>query len=93
MRAFLLLSATVALAGCNQQPAEPTLAQNEAAARDAAADLKGADRIFGFPTETIGRLNQYGYCLAPYAAAETGFAAKGAAITRSRESARFTRRW
>jgi hypothetical protein len=87
--ALLLLCATVALAGCNQQPAEqPTLAQNEAAAREAAADLKGADRMFGFPTETVGRLNQYGYRLAPYAAAQTGFAAKGAAITLSQSDAK-----
>jgi hypothetical protein len=89
VRAFLLLAATIALAGCNQQPAEqPTLAQNEAAAREAAADLKGWDRVFGFPTETIGRLNQYGYRLAPYAAAQTGFAAKGAAITLSQSDAK-----
>ena len=89
MRAFLLLAATVALVGCNQQPAEqPTLAQNEAAAREAAADLKGWDRVFGFPTETIGRLNQYGYRLAPYAAAQTGFAANGAAITLSQSDAK-----
>ncbi|WP_066657869.1 MULTISPECIES: hypothetical protein [unclassified Sphingomonas] len=89
MRALLLLAATVALAGCNQQPAEqPTLAQNEAAAREAAADLKGWDRVFGFPTETIGRLNQYGYRLAPYSAAQTGFAAKGAAITLSQSDAK-----
>lgn len=89
MRAALLLCATVALAGCNQQPAEqPTLAQNEAAAREAAADLKGADRMFGFPTETIGRLNQYGYRLAPYAAAQSGFAAKGVAITLSQSDAK-----
>lgn len=89
MRALLLLAATIALAGCNQQPAEqPTLAQNEAAAREAAADLKGWDRVFGFPTETIGRLNQYGYRLAPYAAAEAGFAAKGAAITLSQSDAK-----
>ncbi len=89
MRALFLLVATGALAGCNQQPAEqPTLAQNEAAAREAAADLKGWDRVFGFPTETIGRLNQYGYRLAPYAAADTGFAAKGAAITLSQSDAK-----
>lgn len=89
MRAFLLLTATVALAGCNQQPAEqPTLAQNEAAAREAAADLKGADRMFGFPTETIGRLNQYGYRIGSYAAAGDGFAAKGAAITLSQSDAK-----
>ena len=42
----------------------------------------------GFPTETIGRLNQYGYRLAPYAAAQTGFAAKGAAITLSQSDAK-----
>ncbi len=90
MRALpLLLAATIALAGCNQQPAEqPTLAENEAAAREAASDLKGWDRVFGFPTETIGRLNQYGYRLAPYAAAQTGFAAKGAAITLSQSDAK-----
>lgn len=88
MRAFLLLSATVALAGCNQQPAEPTLAQNEAAAREAAADLKGWDRMFGFPTETIGRLNQYGYRIGAYAAAGEGFAAKGADITLSQSDAK-----
>jgi hypothetical protein len=89
MRALPLLLATVALAGCNQQPAEqPTLAQNEAAARDAAADLKGWDRMFGFPTETIGRLNQYGYRVGPYAAAQTGFAAQGAAITLSQSDAK-----
>lgn len=89
MRALLLLAATVTLAGCNQQPAEqPTLAQNEAAAREAAADLKGWDRMFGFPTETIGRLNQYGYRLAPYAPAQTGYAAKGAAITLSQSDAK-----
>ena len=89
MRAFLLLAATVALAGCNQQPAEqPTLAQNEAAAREAAADLKGADRMFGFPTETIGRLNQYGYRIDGYTAADTGFAAKGADITLSQSDAK-----
>jgi len=64
MRALFLLVATAALAGCNQQPAEqPTLAQNEAAAREAAADLK-------------------------YAAAQTGFAAKGAAITLSQSDAK-----
>lgn len=89
MRALFLLVATAALAGCNQQPAEqPTLAQNEAAAREAAADLKGWDRVFGFPTETIGRLNQYGYRLAPYAAAQTGFAAKGSAIMLSQSDAK-----
>lgn len=89
MRAFLLLAATVALAGCNQQPAEqPTLAQNEAAAREAAADLKGWDRVFGFPTETIGRINQYGYRIDGYAAAGTGFAAKGADITLSQSDAK-----
>ena len=89
MRALPLLLATVALAGCNKQPAEqPTLAQNEAAARDAAADLKGADRMFGFPTETIGRLNQYGYRIGNYAAAGDGFAAKGAAITLSQSDAK-----
>lgn len=89
MRAFLLLTATVALAGCNQQPAEqPTLAQNEAAAREAAADLKGADRMFGFPTETIGRLNQYGYRVGTYAEAGDGFAAKGVDITLSQSDAK-----
>ncbi|MFN4096136.1 MAG: hypothetical protein ACK4GG_05165 [Sphingomonas sp.] len=86
--AILLLCATAALAGCNQQPAEPTLAQNEAAAREAAADLKGWDRMFGFPTETIGRLNQYGYRIGSYAAAGDGFAAKGAAITLSQSDAK-----
>ncbi len=76
--ALLLLAATVALAGCNQQPAEqPTLAQNEAAAREAAADLKGWDRMFGFPTETIGRLNQFGYRIGAYVAEDKGFAANG----------------
>lgn len=88
MRAFLLLAATAALAGCNSQPAEPTLAQNEAAAREAAADLKGWDRVFGFPTETIGRLNQYGYRIDGYAAAGEGFAAKGADITLSQSDAK-----
>jgi len=88
MRAFLLLAATAALAGCNQKPAEPTLAQNEAAAREAAADLKGWDRMFGFPTETIGRLNQYGYRIDGYAAAGEGFAAKGADITLSQSDAK-----
>jgi hypothetical protein len=89
MRALPLLLATVALAGCNQQPAEqPTLAQNEAAARDAAADLKGWDRMFGFPTETIGRLNQYGYRVGPYAAVGEGFAAMGADITLSQSDAK-----
>ncbi len=86
--ALLLLCATAALAGCNQQPAEPTLAQNEAAAREAAADLKGWDRMFGFPTETIGRLNQYGYRIGGYAAAGDGFAAKGADITLSQSDAK-----
>ncbi|MFL9841284.1 hypothetical protein ABS767_09940 [Sphingomonas sp. ST-64] len=89
MRALsLLLVASAALAGCNQQPAEPTLAQNEAAAREAAADLKGWDRMFGFPTETIGRLNQYGYRLPAYAAAGEGFAANGADITLSQSDAK-----
>ncbi|MCR5869742.1 MULTISPECIES: hypothetical protein [unclassified Sphingomonas] len=89
MRALFLLAATVALAGCNQQPAEqPTLAQNEAAAREAAADLKGWDRVFGYPTETIGRLNQYGYRIGAYAAAGTGFAAKGTDITLSQSGAK-----
>ena len=89
MRALPLLLATAALAGCNQQPAEqPTLAQNEAAARDAAAELKGADRMFGFPTETIGRLNQYGYRIGTYVAAGEGFAAKGADITLSQSDAK-----
>ncbi|MCA1200046.1 hypothetical protein K9B35_18935 [Sphingomonas sp. R647] len=87
--AILLLCATAALAGCNQQPAEqPTLAQNEAAAREAAADLKGWDRMFGFPTETIGRLNQYGYRIGGYAAAGDGFAAKGVDITLSQSDAK-----
>ncbi len=87
--ALLLLCATATLAGCNQQPAEPTLAQNEATAREAAADLKAWDRMFGFPTETIGRLNQYGYRIGAYAATDKGFATNGADITLSQSDAKW----
>lgn len=88
MRILFVLAATAALAGCNAQPAVPTQAENEAVQREAAAELKGWERMFGFPTETIGRLNQYGYRLGTYAAAGTGFAAKGADITLSQSDAK-----
>jgi hypothetical protein len=84
----LFLAATAALAGCNAQPPEPTLVENEAAAREAAEDLKGFSRVFGFPTETIGRLNQYGYRIGNYAASGAAFAAKGSDITLSQSDAK-----
>lgn len=88
MRTAPLLLAAFALASCNAQPSEPTLAENEAAAREAAADLKGWDRVFGFPAETIGRLNQFGFRLGAFEAAGQGFSAKGADITLSQSDAK-----
>lgn len=87
--ALLILPALAVLAGCNAAPApEPTLAEKEAAERNAAAELKGWDRAFGFPTETIGRLNQFGYRLGAYEAVPGGFAAKGTEITLSQSDAK-----
>lgn len=86
--AALLLTPLALLAGCNAQPAAPTVAEQEAAMRNAAADLKGWDRVFDFPAETIGRLNQFGYRLDNYRKQIDGsFAAKGAAITLSQSDA------
>lgn len=87
-RVALLLTPLALLAGCNAQPAAPTVAEQEAAMRNAAADLKGWDRVFDFPAETIGRLNQFGYRLDNYRKqADGSFAAKGAAITLSQSDA------
>lgn len=87
MRAAPLLLAAIVLAGCNSQPAEPTLAENEAMQRNAAAALKGWDRVFGFPAETVGRLNQFGFRLGAYEAANGGHAAKGSRVTLSQSDA------
>ncbi|MEG3180783.1 hypothetical protein [Sphingomonas sp. LT1P40] len=86
--AFLLLPAIAMLAGCNAQPAAPTIAEQEAALRNEAADLKGWDRVFGVPSETMAKLNQFGFRLGAYEKAATGFAAKGAAITLSQSDAK-----
>ncbi|PKP93048.1 MAG: hypothetical protein CVT77_06910 [Alphaproteobacteria bacterium HGW-Alphaproteobacteria-16] len=85
----LLIAATALLAGCNAQPAaEPSVAEQEAAMRNAAADLQSWDRVFGFPSETVAKLNQYGYRLTGYQAAKTGFDAPGEAITLSQSDAK-----
>ncbi len=86
--AFLLFPAIAMLAGCNAQPAAPTIAEQEAALRNEAADLKGWDRVFNAPSETIARLNQFGYRLGTYQKAAIGFAAKGTEITLSQSDAK-----
>ncbi len=86
--AFFLFPAIAMLAGCNTQPAAPTIAEQEATLRNETADLKGWDRVFNAPAETIARLNQFGYRLGAYEKAATGFAATGTEITLSQSDAR-----
>lgn len=87
-RALFLLPAIAMLAGCNAQPAAPTVAEQEAVLRNETADLTGWNRVFGAPAETIAKLNQFGFRLGTYGKTATGFAAKGEPITLSQSDAK-----
>ncbi|MCH4891802.1 hypothetical protein GO308_01600 [Sphingomonas sp. SFZ2018-12] len=75
----ILLVATV-LGGCNSQPAEPTVREQEAELVNSTADLKQWDRVFGVPSDTVAALNQFGFRLADYGQAGEGAATRGEPI-------------
>lgn len=79
MRAPLSLSlaAAVLLAGCNSEPAGPTIREQEEERTRTAATLQGFDRAFGVPAETIGFANQFGFRAGEYAADGDSYLARG----------------
>lgn len=86
MRAALALFAVVLLAACGERG--PTVLENEAKEAATAATMKGWDRAFGVPRETIGRVNQFGFRAGPYAADGPTFLSKGGPITLSQSDAK-----
>jgi hypothetical protein len=86
MRATLASFALVLLAACGESG--PSTLDNEAREAQIAATLKGWDRVFGAPAETIGRVNQFGYRASAYAADGATFLSKGNAITLSQSDAK-----
>lgn len=79
MRAALALSlfASALVAGCNSQPAEPTVREQEEERARTAATLRGFDRAFGVPAETVSFANQFGFRASPYAADGDSYLARG----------------
>ncbi|UZK68222.1 hypothetical protein OKW76_09055 [Sphingomonas sp. S1-29] len=87
MRSGIVLLCAAVLAGCNSQPPEPTVLENEAQIAATAATMRGWDRVFNVPTETIGRANQFGFRAPAYAADGPTFLSEGAPITLSQSDA------
>jgi hypothetical protein len=86
MRAALASLALVLLAACGESG--PTVLENEAREAQTAETLKGWDRVFGAPAETIGHVNQFGYRAGAYAADGATFLSKGNPITLSQSDAK-----
>ena len=75
MRLGVVLTLTAVLAGCGT-PAS-TVREQEAAQAASTRTLKGWDRLFGAPRDTIGAINQAGFTLGDYAAKDGAYAASG----------------
>lgn len=72
MRALpALLLSCLLVAGCQQQAAQPSIKQQEAARQAEVDKLKGEERLF-VPSVAIGAANQFGYHNQPLAQAKQG---------------------
>lgn len=85
MRFVFPLLGIAMLAACGES--DPTVLENEADQAATAATMRGWDRVFGAPSEAIGRVNQFGFRATPYAADGATFLSKGGPITLSQSAA------
>jgi hypothetical protein len=73
----LPLAAAALVAGCNSEPAGPTVREQEEERARTAATLRGFDRAFGVPAETIAFANQFGFRAGDYAADGDSYLSRG----------------